>query len=171
MARYPEVLAGNRITAQLLDSMLPDIVIKPANETVTSSTTLQNDDDLFVSVEANAQYDVFLTVFHDSEATSGDIKFSWTGPSGATMNWGVHTPTLTTTSSTTVPDTNMQVRLINEVVETGGADNTGTTMFASGSLTTSSTAGTLQLQWAQQTSNATASTVRAGSKLHVRRVA
>jgi len=173
MARYPEILAGNRITAQLLDSMLPDIVIKPANETVTSSTTLQNDDDLFVSVEANAQYEMSLRLLHDSDNNAAaDVKTGWTGPSGATMFWGGHGANVAETgTSGTITAVNMETHLINETMTFGGGDSSGTYAIIGGVLTTSSTAGTLQLQWAQNTSNPIASTVRAGSVLSVRRIA
>jgi hypothetical protein len=174
MARYPEILAGNRITAQLLDSMLPDVVVKAANETVTSSTTLQNDDELFVSVEANAQYEVSLRLLHDSDNTAAaDVKMSWTGPSGATMFWGGHGANVAESgaSSGTITATNMETHLINETMTFGGGDSTGTYAILGGVLVTSSTAGTLQYQWAQNTSNAIASTVRAGSTLSVRRIA
>lgn len=170
MARYPEILAGNRITAELLDSMLPDVVVKAATESVTSSVAFQNDDELFASVEANAQYKVRLYLLHDS-ATAGDIEIGWSGPSGATMDWGMTGAQNATTSSTTVPDMTLPTKLIGETNELGGGASTGTTAILEGTLTTSSTAGTLQFRWTQGTSSATATNVRAGSTLEVRRIA
>lgn len=172
MAVYPSIPAGRRITDALLESMLPDTIVKSATESVTSSTTLQDDNELFAPVAANAVYDVFLHLLHDSDATAaGDIKIGWSGPSGATMNWGVHGANTSDTSSTTVTASNMQTRNIGETAAFGGGDSTGTTAYARGVLYTSATAGTLQLRWAQETSNAVATQVRAQSVLTVRRIA
>jgi hypothetical protein len=57
--------------------------------------------------------------------------------------------------------------------EAFGTNGTTTLMAAelSFTLVTSSTAGNLQLQWAQNTSNATATTVKAGSVLTALRLA
>lgn len=171
MATYPPVYAGTAVTAAFLESMLPITATKTANESVTSSTTLQNDDQLFAPVEANATYDVELRLFHDSDATvAGDIKVAWTGPAGATMNWGVHGANSAATSSTSAL-TNMQTRTIAEFAAFGGGDSSGTTALVGGTLTVAGTAGTLQLQWAQETSNAVATNVRAGSRLQLRRTA
>lgn len=168
---YPSIPAGRRITGALLESMLPLVAYKATTEPVTSSTTLQNDDDLVLSVEANATYEMDLKLFHDSDATvAGDIKIGWVGPSGATMNWGVHGANSAATSSTSAL-ANMQTRVIGEVAAFGGGDSSGTVALAFGVLVTSSTAGTLQLQWAQETSNAVATNVRAGSLLKLRRIA
>uniref|UniRef100_A0AAU2A022 Uncharacterized protein n=1 Tax=Streptomyces sp. NBC_00093 TaxID=2975649 RepID=A0AAU2A022_9ACTN len=171
MPVYPSIPAGRRITDALLESMLPIVVVKSAGESVTSSTTLQNDNELLAPVEANATYDVFLLLLHDSDATAAaDIKVGWTGPASAALNWGVHGANSAATSSTSAL-TNMQTRTIAEVAAFGGGDSSGTTALIYGTLTTAGTAGTLQLQWAQETSNGVATNVRAGSRLEVRRTA
>ena len=169
---YPLIPAGRRITGVLLESMLPLVAYKATTEPLTSSTTLQNDDDLVLTVEADATYEMDLKLFHDSDATvAGDIKIGWVGPSGATMNWGVHGANTSIASSTNVGGVNMQTRVIGEVAAFGGGDSSGTVALAFGVLATSSTAGTMQLQWAQETSHAVATNVRAGSLLKLRRIA
>lgn len=168
---YPTWLAGEEITADKLNSLIT-AAIKTTSEAVTSSTTLQNDDALFVSVAASATYRMDLLLLHDSDATAAaDIKVGWTGPAGATMHWGVVGANTASTSSTTVPNSNMQTALITETASFGGGDSTGTTALVAGTLVTSTTAGTLQLQWAQETSNAVATNVRAGSHLVLTRIA
>lgn len=173
MAKYPPTPAGLKPTGDLLQLMLPQIAYKLVTESVTSSTVLQNDNDLFVPVAANSTYLMELLLLHDSDNNAAaDIDISWTGPTGATMNWGVHGANINETgSSGTITATNMQTRLINEEATFGGGDSTGTTAFASGLLITSGTAGTLQLQWAQNTSNAVATNVRAGSWLKLTQAA
>ncbi|MFM9796515.1 hypothetical protein [Streptomyces turgidiscabies] len=172
MATYPPIPPGTTLTSGLLTSMLPITATKTATESVTSSTTLQNDDQLAVPVEANATYEVALLLLHDSDATvAGDIKVAWTGPAGATMNWGVHGANTSAGSSTGVTSVNMQTRTIVEFASFGGGDSTGTVALVFGTLVTAGTAGTLQLQWAQETSNAVATNVRAGSRLTLTRTA
>lgn len=172
MSKYPAVLAGQRITASLLASMLPDVVAKTTTENLASSTTLQNDDELFSSVEANATYDVELWLLHSSDSgADGDIKVGWTGPSGASMTWGVQGSNEAATSSTAATSINLQTRTIGETANFGGGGSTGTSAYIRGRLTTAGTAGTLRLQWAQRSSSATATQVRAGSILRLRRTA
>src|SRR3546814_10125325 len=81
---YPVIPAGARITDELLESMLPNVVVKSVAEPVTSSTALQDDDELLAPVAANAKYDVTLHLLHDS-ATAGDLQFTFSGPASATM--------------------------------------------------------------------------------------
>lgn len=167
---YPDIAAGDDITAGLLTSMLPVIVAKAATEPLTASTTMQNDDELFASVAANATYSVMLHLFHDAD-TTGDINIGWSGPTGATMNWGAVVAHVNETSSGTVTAVSMQTRIISEVQSIGGGASTGTYSVVHGTLITSSTAGTLNFQWAQRVSSATATNVRAGSMLILHRSA
>src|SRR3546814_13600211 len=81
---YPVIPAGARITDELLESMLPNVVVKSVAEPVTSSTALQDDDELLAPVAANAKYDVTLHLLHDS-ATAGDLQFPFSAPASATM--------------------------------------------------------------------------------------
>ncbi|WP_435610674.1 hypothetical protein [Streptomyces sp. C10-9-1] len=171
MAKYPTILAGMTATAALLDAMLPNVAAKTATESVTSSTTMQDDDELFVHVAANATYIVDMLLIHAS-ATAADIRVGWTVPAGASFNWAGQGATNTTsTSSFVVPDTNMAGRIASETLVFGGGASSATRADLSGTLITAGTAGTLQFQWAQNASDATATQVRLGSWLSVRRVA
>lgn len=167
---YPTILAGQDVTAELLTSMLPTIVVKAATEPITASTTMQNDDELFATVAANATYDVLLHLLYDS-ATAGDITIGWTAPASAVMTWGLIGAQSGETSSSTVANVNMQTRTILEAADLGGGASTGTYGLVHGTLITAATAGTLNFQWAQRVSSATASNVRAGSVLMLHRTA
>lgn len=170
MATYPPIPPGTTLTYGLLTSMLPITATKAATESVTSSTTMQNDDELLAAVEASATYDVLLHLLYDS-ATAGDISIGWSGPTGATLNWGLIGVHVNETSSSTVANVSMQSRIISEIVDLGGGASTGTYGLVHGTLITSSTAGTLNFRWAQRASSATATNVRAGSQLILRRTA
>lgn len=143
---------------------------KTATETVTSSTTLQDDDELFVSVEANSVYMVEALLCYDG-ATAGDFKFAFTLPSGATLNYG-HMGTATTIAAAT-GNTVDNRQIIETDTLAAGAAGAGTILALPiwGILIISSTAGTMRLQWAQFASSATPTRMFAPSFLHLRKVA
>lgn len=143
---------------------------KTGDESVTSSTTLQNDDLLVLPVASNARYimEAFL-VYTGAADPAGGLKLGWTGPSGATMKWA----NFGTTQNAAPALVNYNVVAESIGGGRGVGTNSGTEMTCRpyGVLNTSSTSGNLQLQWAQGTSNATATVVKAGSLIHLRRIA
>jgi hypothetical protein len=146
------------------------VATKTANESVTNSTTLQDDNHLVVSLQANTDYWMDLFLITDG-ATGGDIKFAVIIPSG-TLRWitnGLNIGATGTTGSA------------NRRVLTGGASITGSDVGTVGAGTSSvvpargiarisSTGGNARLQWAQNTSSGTASRVLAGSFMLFTRV-
>lgn len=145
-------------------------VIKSADETVTSSTTFQNDDHLLVSVLANSQYFVEFFLIYDA-IQAADIKIQWTAPAGATFDW-THGG-LGTSATATSGSVSRNYRTISDIGTIGGpAAGAGTNAVipGEGRLVTSGTAGTFRLQWAQNTSSATGAIVRANSVLIVQRL-
>lgn len=144
---------------------------KTADESVASSTTLQDDDHLTLSVAASAFYQAELFMIFDGDATTGDLKIQFSAPAGAAFSYGTlspHTDQTSTTSST------MKVaEQTLAAASTYGCMGSGTNIIgrASGLLVTSGTAGTFKLTWAQNGSTATATRLRANSYLLLRRVA
>lgn len=131
--------------------------VKTSRETVTSSTTLQDDNDFSFSVKANTTYliESNLTMVAPS---SGGFKWACTVPSGAS---GRVSSYLSNGSSYNTADTD---------ITTGSGANTGTTvgntaLFQIIGYVTTTTAGTLNLQWSQHTSNATATYIERGSTM------
>jgi len=144
-------------------------VNKSADETITNNT-IQNDDQLFVSVAANSQYKVEMFLIYQATATPL-IKIGWTAPAGATFNWVANgLASSVTASSSGVILRAGQVLADNPVLGTFGSIGVSNIALPSGWLTTT-TAGTLQFQWAQSVTNATGSVVKAGSKIWLRKVA
>lgn len=140
---------------------------KTADESVTSSTVLQDDDHLTFQIGANEEWtaNFFLDV-GAALATTG-IKVAVTVPSGATLNaiataksWG-GADRRTTTSGTALDFT------------VGGIWTFNDPAFIplSAWILNGSTIGSVTLQFAQSTSNGTAVTVRKGSFLQATRVA
>lgn len=151
---------------------VPDyrLIVKSADQDVTASTSLVNDDELSAVVEPNTIYRVIL-VLHAGGHTSGDIKIAWTTPSGSdTGGRWVQGPgqdaTLGSGSAT------MQTVAANWTTERnyGTSESFNISIIEHGLLTTGDSTGFLQVRWAQRVSNATATTVRQRSNLWVQRV-
>ncbi|MFB6811253.1 hypothetical protein [Streptomyces sp. NPDC056387] len=169
---YPVIPAGQRITAGLLTSMLPTYVVKPTDQQVTSSTTNVNDTGIIAAVAANAIYVVTGMLLYSAHS-SGDVRIGWTGPSGAVFDWIIHAQTTGTGGLATAGVVVDRQSIGNTAFPLGGFGAENTTVMTAplwGRLTTSSTAGNLQLNWAQQTSSGTATIMRAGSWLLLTRV-
>ena len=178
MSRYPSIYAGQRLTGTLLQSMMPDIIVKNTNEDRPSTTTLANDTDLVATLEANAVYHVVMYV-HFAALDAAGFQTQWAIPTGASGNRsgaGAAYPLAGGGATAAAADGGYH---------RSGVHGTGTTVrygtrnsatnqaltIEEGMITTSSTAGTLALMWSQAVSNATATRVGAGSSLHIRRLA
>ena len=135
-------------------------VRKSVDESVTNSSTLQDDNELSLEVAANTTY-VGEIVLGYTAGTTGDFKAAVTFPSGGTLFASVQR-----TDGTTYAEA------------AGGQLSSGTSISGGGLGTTipalqfwrfvfmnGSTAGTFQVRWAQNVSNGTATTVKAGSVL------
>lgn len=145
------------------------IVRKTADETVTSSITVQDDDQLVVAVAANSVYTVESFLIYDGD-TTGDFRLTFTGPSGAAMDW---TPNGASGSQSAGTGSIKLERQPLGVESTLGASGAGAKAVAMprGLLSTGGTAGNLTLRWAQAVSSATATTVFANSWLRLTKIA
>jgi len=151
----------NRYPGQLVRGSDTEVLfaLKLTDESLTSSTTLQNDDTLLFPVEASATYEFTATVVYVGN-TTGDFKLAFTFPSGATLYWvGKGTPIGLDNSFGAASGTSLAY----------SGETTNQSIVVQAVLTTGSTAGTLQLQWAQNTSNATATVVKTGSFIRAQR--
>lgn len=164
------IRAGHKVVVSDFD-ILGIFADKTADETVTSSTTLQDDDQLFLPVAANARYilDAFI-IYTGAADPAGGLKMGWTGPSGATMKW--------TNFGTNGDITGATLVEYNVVVETiAGGRSVGTNLTTEmscqprGRLATGGSSGTFRFQFAQGASNATGTVVKAGSYVRLVKVA
>lgn len=148
-------------------SAVPRTIYKTSNETVTSSTTLQNDNDFFLSVEANALYVVELDLFLTGNGGgTGDFRSLWTFPSGSVgkrmrvalqEGAAASTPDDMKAPCSTLADPDQDTGTI------GTATSEGSLFKETMTIDTAGTSGTLQFTWCQASSNSTATTVHAGS--------
>lgn len=159
------VNAGSSATAAFIDSAIPITIVKPTDESVTSSSTLQPDNDLFGPLVANATYifDCYLN-YEGGTINASDLKWQWSVPSGAVMKYS---------AIYEQPSTTLIIQLTNagsatiSAASNGAANLRAATM--SGSIAMSTTPGNLQFTWAQVTPSATATIVHAGSYLRIQR--
>lgn len=144
-------------------------VVKTVDETVTSSATLQDDNELFIAALANKTYVLGGLLIYASNATPL-FKVGWTVPAGATLNWTIGGMD---NSVTAANNGNIDRALYTQATAaTIGVDGVANSIVAtpSGLLTMGSTAGNLQCQWAQAVSNGVGSIMKAGSYLTLLRV-
>lgn len=166
MAKYPAVAVGMRITADLLDSMIPYYAVKTAVETV-DSITFQDDDQLTVPVAANGQYEMFI-VLSTQSPSADDFKCRLTVPTGTTITGITHGLTTGATGGA-----NDQIA---NVVATGELDfgtlGTGIQMVEMTIIVdVSSTAGNVTVQWAKQVDTSTGASVLTDSYMRSRQIA
>ncbi|WP_433252847.1 hypothetical protein ACQPYK_08540 [Streptosporangium sp. CA-135522] len=146
---------------------LSQFVRKSVDESLTSSTTVQDDDELFVAVVANAVYRIQTFIRYNSP-TAADMRLTWSGPSGTVLRWGTFAPHIAQTNRDSVT-VGFGVFNLTDGADVGGFGGNAVAI-PMGLLTTSGSAGTLRLRWAQSTSTASATTVRAGSCLYAERL-
>jgi hypothetical protein len=138
------------------------VVVKSADESVTSSTTLQDDDELKFSIAANETWMFEITGFWTSASAGPDIKFAINGP-GTPSNFIAHLVIYSVSGG--IPSDGLIVTGydVTEQIDFSNAPNTLIT--AKGTVINGATAGQVVLRWAQRVSNATATTIRKGSYL------
>lgn len=169
---YPDWAAGDLITASGLNYTQGQRIYKAAATSRSSTTTLADDPDLTVTLDANAVYFIEMHL-HFVAQTTPLIKTAWTVPSGATGN------RMAIGSGSAASDTNMNNvsgrfgvhGFTTEVVYGTRGANTNQSGAIESAIVTTTSSGTLALQWAQNTSNATASQMSAGSMMFVKRIA
>ena len=134
------------------------VVQKTAGETVTSSTTLQNDDHFTFSVAANERWKGIITVPINANP-SGGFKFDITAPSGATGSCAIMGSNSFTSGWVAIG------------TGFGSTNNiTNTAMSISFDITNGANAGSITLRWAQNASFGTGTTLSGGGNLIAVRV-
>lgn len=158
-------VAGNVLTAAQLNGIQPYAVRAASSQSVTSSTTLVDDNELQVTLPAGRFLVRLFATF--TGATAGDVKTAWSAGgtiSGGSVKW-VHGPATTTTSNadTTVRHSAHGLSTaISYGVDGSGASAIIEELFVDAG----ASGGLLKLQWAQNASSGTA-TVRAANSTMV----
>lgn len=169
-----EVPTSANFNAHIRDNLmaLNGFARKSVTESVTSSTTLQNDDNLSYSLDdAGGRYEANIYMRAVSAANAaGDIKVGFTFPSGSFLFTGFG-PDIGLASGT--------VQTGDWAALVGTGTSTGTLSFGLSTagvgihlnlLVTPGTTGTLQFQWAQNSSSASQTSIVGGSYMTVKQV-
>jgi hypothetical protein len=141
-------------------------ISKSANETVTNSTSIQNDNDFAFTVASGAFYTLEGYLVVDG-AVGGDLKMDFTLPAGATMHW---TNFGNNTGGVTQYNIATQAASVARAVS-GNGGTASASLQPKGYVNIGGTAGTLQFRWAQNTLSGTASTIYASSWMKLTRIA
>ena len=166
---YPLWAAGSRITALRLNQMTDTYAIKNATQSVTSSITPVDAVDLFFPAEANALYffDATLSFTGDPAA---DARVNWTIPVLGVQSRNIMGAGATTANI--LDGTFLGVRR-SPATQQGSATGAGGLFSVHhewGFLQTAGNAGTAQVQFAQNTSNAIATICQPDSFIRWRRI-
>lgn len=158
-------VSGQLLTASALNALIPTRIIKASNQTVTSSTVLVNDSELAVTLTAGYTYRISLGLIANG-ATAGDIKLAWAITSGTMTMVGARLSTGPGASTTTTADTTARVSAAQTSLTLAvsyGTDGTLQAGINEELMIAVTVTGVLTLQWAQNASSATATTVGSGS--------
>jgi len=158
-------VAGQTLTAGYLRSWMANwaalSIVKLADTSRASTTTLTADPELQLAVVANTTYTFDAELFYDAGA--GQFNMFFAGPAGSTISW---VPAGLDPSVTAAASGIIRTGRNGQVVGEAGA-GTVVTAFPRGIITVAGTAGTVSVNWAQGTSSATATILKAGSWLRL----
>jgi len=168
-----EVVTAAEMNAHVRDNLnaINGFVRKTADESVTSSAVQQNDDHLLYAIPAVGTYvfDLYLLALSAANA-AGDLQVGFSFPTGTFYltgfgaDAGLASGSVQTGAWGSAPITSGAAAL------TYGLSTTSNSIHLHGLFIATAT-GTVQFQWSQSVSNASASTVKTGSHMLVRQVA
>lgn len=161
------IRAGHIVTVADLVDGLGKIFVKENSESLTSTTTLQDDDELIMPVSASTNY-VFDGYLIYRASTTGDLKLTFTGPTGAVGTWTAGGPNAATSPATDFDSTGNDLGVTRAIAGNGAAADM--TCSVRGYLQVGVTAGDLKLRWAQNTLDATATQIRTRSWIRLQKV-
>lgn len=167
---YPAFRAGQKVTGELLASMLPRTARKVADSTYTS-TSVVSDPELSLTVEANATYEMNGIIYTSHTVPNSDLVIDWDAPSGTDGTWGALGRAVDTGGSDSG-----DVRFIGTAITASrsfGTDDAGasapTATYVSATLIIGSTAGSYTAQFGMLTASGTL-TVYTDSFITLRRI-
>ena len=129
-------------TSEAEGRLSPRLRIKLADEDVTSSIVMQNDDELFMSLQSESTYKFSIYIQAEMEDNTPDIDMTVVGPAGSSGKYWV----VVNEEAIEVTFTPLEF-----AAEFNGNQGIGTTWYRlDGWIKTASTAGNLQYQFAAQ---------------------
>lgn len=157
--------AGEFIDADDINKGFTYVIQKAASESVTSSTTLQDDDDLMATLPVGS-YEVRV-VLTATGGTAGDIKTSWTNTGTMTAVRSCLGPNL---STSTTDDGGILCKAVTLGSVVSYGLTSGNHLILEQLYIEVTVEGTLQLQWAQNASSGTSTTLSGSSRMFITQV-
>lgn len=170
MSRPFPALAGVKLRAGTFRSTLHTIGYVPTDQAFQADV-FSDVAGLSFEVERNAVYAFVGYVAYESSSTA-DIKFTMSGPDGSIGHWGFTTQNQAATGGVGNIEA-LRLSLINDDSQTqGAAGGTGLAMTAlpRGFVETTGVGGAVQVRFAQITTTAAETVVKAGSWLRAYRI-
>ena len=168
---FSPVAAGQRIRASDFNAAIDAAVqtaYQSADQTRNNNTTYLSSPDLVLPMLANGVYAFDASILYDTNSTA-DFKHKALLPSGAVVD---RVATWTNTTSGTAVDSVVAHDALTSWDYASGGVAGGTIMCARpcGLITVGATPGTLTIQFAQNTANASNTILKRGSWVSLRRV-
>lgn len=141
---------------------------KAADETISSSTTLQDDNDLFFPMVVSGKYKFELELFV-STPTGADLKIAINGPAGVTNLLAYVMDGRLTNAANVNTETQNAISAIATAVDV----TLGVTSYwlrIAGIIENGVNAGNFTFQWAQRVSNGGSTSILKGSSLYARKI-
>jgi hypothetical protein len=148
--------------------------VKTATTARTSTVTRTADPHLTLAVRANVAYTLSgLLIVQSAANSAGDLNIDFAFPANAVVHWGAIGPNNTITGGSFIGG-EFQAQSNQTVSPTGatpyGATTVPNTILISGYVSIGATAGSFTLEWAQQTSNASSTSLLTGSWMRLDRI-
>lgn len=162
-------LAGQKVRASEVNDLIPITVRLLADRTITSSTTLTAATGLAAVLDANTRYALTGYLAYTA-AEGGDLKVAFGAPTGTTGHWTLYAQDTAATGGVGSIVAKRAVAYGTGTTQTAAGDNTGPghmSCLPRGYIATDVTAGTLQVYFAQNSSSATSTVLKAGSWLRL----
>lgn len=135
---------------------------KSADESVTNSTSLQDDNDFTYTLAPNKVYEI-TGIWRVSCTSTGSLNGQFSAPAGSTSFITVNANRTGLDDTAYITDTTIAYDL-----SPGDPTNKDTDMMViNGTIKTGATGGVFKFKWAQKTANSTATTIYKGSYLKV----
>jgi hypothetical protein len=167
---YPNIVPGDDITDDLLNSMIPITKYKVTSEDRASTTTATLDSELFVTVEANAVYRVEIYI-HYAAGNTGRLRTQWEVPTGSSgLRGTMGLDPAVTNATNAIGETRNGVHGFATNVDYGNRSSGFQALAFEEGIVVTTNPGTIGLMWCQASSDATNTTVANYSFMRVTRI-
>lgn len=148
-----------------IDAIASEIIVrKTTDETVTGSSTLQDDDEVYLPINANEVWQFEIVAFGKVDSALEGIKASVNGPAGNYVSYNVQifaTDTLSKSIQTQAYGTSVGALVVGANVM----------IYIKGYVDNGGTGGFINFQWAQQTAGANNTKILKGSYIKGTKIA